>query len=51
LERRQQELKTDPKILQRFAFPIPADTFLLNARFLTWLIAAACLAGGVYVAR
>ncbi len=31
--------------------PIPADTFLLNARFLTWLVCAGCFAAAAYIAR
>lgn len=33
------------------AFPIGAETFLLNARFMTWLLSAACLAAAAWFAR
>jgi uncharacterized membrane protein len=33
------------------AFPIGAETFLLNARLLTWLLSAACLAAAAWFAR
>ncbi|MCL6566643.1 MAG: DUF2339 domain-containing protein [Acidobacteriia bacterium] len=34
-----------------FVFPIPAATFLLNARLLTWLFCAGCFAAAAYMAR